>query len=643
MITPRLRRLLPVFLLLLASIPAGAETQEEFDRKIIAELKARDPAAAELFIKANAARARGDHAAATVLYRQVRAAQPGFTHATRRLAGELSRTGDAAGALDLYREAAALDPSPLNLAALAGGLVMPRRGTEPTADDMSKAASICERLTTGPQYDAEVQRQCAMVGLASGTLELTVAAAATLERIAPDEPSTPYFAALAHAVQGQFLRAESDLKRARELGMPEAEYQRLRAAFRGSWPWWLTVSWWAAVGVAIWAAAMTVLLVVGIILSRATLKEAERIPESTVDGAGPHRVAVLRRIYATVIAITAASYYLSLPLLIAVVLLFGGGVFYVFTLIGRIPVQLLIGLFVVVVVTIFSILKSLAVMSRDEDPGMRADLEANPRLKSVLEEVAARIGTRPVDSVFLLPGTEFAVMERGGVLKRMRERADRCLLVGVGVLDGFRLSGFRAVLAHEYGHFINRDTSGGGFALSVRRSMNRMAQGLAGSGAKMAFSPAWWFLAAFGRLFARISHGASRLQEVMADRWAVSAYGAAAFTSGLRHVIERSVRFNLHTQLTVLDMQAAGKPVANLYAYAPKHQASEEDVRRAVDEALSREPTVYDSHPSPMQRFEWASRIEGTYTPADGDSDEAWQLFEKRREIEQEMTSRAFV
>ena len=63
MIAPWLRRLLPV-LPLLTSIPAGAETREGFDRRIIAELKARDPVAAELFVKANVARDRGDHAAA---------------------------------------------------------------------------------------------------------------------------------------------------------------------------------------------------------------------------------------------------------------------------------------------------------------------------------------------------------------------------------------------------------------------------------------------------------------------------------------------------------------------------------------------------------------------------------------------------
>jgi hypothetical protein len=270
-------------------------------------------------------------------------------------------------------------------------------------------------------------------------------------------------------------------------------------------------------------------------------------------------------------------------------------------------------------------------------------LATHPRLKAVLDTVAAEVGTRPVDTVFLLPGTEFAVMERGGLTRRLQGRAERCLLIGVGVLEGFRLGSFRAVLAHEYGHFVNRDTSGGRFALSVRRSMSQMAQTLAASGATMAFSPAWWFLAAFGRLFQRISHGASRLQEVMADRWAVAVYGAGAFTDGLRHVIERSIRFGIRKQLAVLDMRATQQPVTNLYTYEPKHQAPEEEIRRVVEMALSAEPSAYDSHPSPAQRFEWAARIGGPEFAAGSEPDDAWQLFDNRADIELEMTSRAFV
>lgn len=45
-------------------------------------------------------------------------------------------------------------------------------------------------------------------------------------------------------------------------------------------------------------------------------------------------------------------------------------------------------------------------------------------------------------------------------------------------------------------------------------------------------------------LFRRISHGATRLQEVLADRVAVRNYGAAAFEEGLGHVVRRQVEFD---------------------------------------------------------------------------------------------------
>ena len=48
----------------------------------------------------------------------------------------------------------------------------------------------------------------------------------------------------------------------------------------------------------------------------------------------------------------------------------------------------------------------------------------------------------------------------------------------------------KAVLAHEYGHFANRDTAGGGFALAVRRAVLEMARTLAEGGAATWYNPA---------------------------------------------------------------------------------------------------------------------------------------------------------
>src|SRR6185503_9969406 len=159
----------------------------------------------------------------------------------------------------------------------------------------------------------------------------------------------------------------------------------------------------------------------------------------------------------------------------------------------------------------------------------------------------------------------------------------------------------KAILGHEYGHYSNRDTAGGAFALSVRNSLAATAHGLASGGAASWYNPAWLFVNGFNRVFLRISEGASRLQEVLADRWAVFAYGADAFEAGLRHVVERGVRFDAHVGLTLKEVVDGKVPLANLYTYAPKEKP--EDLSNAIEEALNRKSSPYDSHPTPAERF----------------------------------------
>ena len=61
----------------------------------------------------------------------------------------------------------------------------------------------------------------------------------------------------------------------------------------------------------------------------------------------------------------------------------------------------------------------------------------------------------------------------------------------------------------------------------------------------------------------------------------------------------------------------------------------------AVTEALSAEPSAYDSHPSPTERFAWTERLEAESAPSTADDGDAvWSLFSDRTEIEELMTQR---
>jgi len=337
--------------------------------------------------------------------------------------------------------------------------------------------------------------------------------------------------------------------------------------------------------------------------------------------------------------LTCAYYYVSLPVVTLAVAGLGAGLIYWSIAIGRIPLRLLVLGMLVVVGSLLAIARSVFVRARDEDPGEPLDLQNNPRLRAALDEVAARIGARPVDAVYITPGTDIAVLERGGLGRQLRGRSQRCLVLGAGVLDGMRVREFKAVLAHEYGHFQNEDTAGGGFALAVRRSLMTMAMHLARGRVASPFNPAWWFVHGFHALFLRVSQGASRLQEVLADRWSAFAYGPQAFARGLTHVVERSVRFEAHMSATLNELIPAARPVRNLYTFRPEKPIDDGALEDAVRGAMNRPPSPYDSHPPPADRIAWVKKVAVEPAPeSEEDARDAWTLISAREAVECRMT-----
>jgi Zn-dependent protease with chaperone function len=243
-----------------------------------------------------------------------------------------------------------------------------------------------------------------------------------------------------------------------------------------------------------------------------------------------------------------------------------------------------------------------------------------------------------VDTVFVTPGTDAAVYERGGLARQLAGRTERCLILGVGLLDGMTHAQLKSVLAHEYGHFVNKDTAGGGFSLAVRRSVLQMAEALAAGGAAAWYNPAWLFVTRFYNLFLRVSQGASRLQEILADRWAALAYGGRSFAAGLTHVVTRSIRFDKHADATLHEVLDGSLPLRNLYRYAPAKAVDEQEVAEEVAKALNAEPSPYDSHPRPADRIAWVGDVACAFEVDLEDGAPAWTLFADREELERRLT-----
>ncbi len=304
------------------------------------------------------------------------------------------------------------------------------------------------------------------------------------------------------------------------------------------------------------------------------------------------------------------------------------GVYYYISL----PVVLL--LVIGAIMTIWSMLRSLFLRIPTTDPGRPLARDEAEELWRVVEEVAAKLKTRPVDEIRVTGGTDLCVYERGTWREKLRDRAKRILVLGTALLPDFQQEDFRCVLAHEYGHFSHRDTAGGDVAMRVQSDIMKFYYAMAAAGQATKLNVAFHFLRIYHFIFRRISHGATRLQEVLADRAAAQAYGAAALGGGLCHVIRKSVAFEHRANHEIKDAIQTSRPLQNLYELPAIAPDSEE---KAYAKAIGRKTTADDTHPGPKDRFRYVAGLEPEgRTPAPG---VVWSLFHNPQAITDEMVA----
>jgi Zn-dependent protease with chaperone function len=620
----------------------AAEEAASYEARLLAELGGVAPAAVEDARAASEDYQAGRWKEALERYERVAVAAPGWSHALRRECAALRELGQREKALQLCRRANQLAPLPENALALAMTLLA---GKPPAQAESAEARGLAAGAMGRRPEDFSLVAGVCSVALQSDDLALLESCSRRMGALVPDDRATLFYGTIAALSAGRLREATALLGRARAAGLdPELAGKLAQAIEAQRGP----VDRYGLPGLklaAVWAAGLALLLALGAVLSVATGAAAVRLARSGArSGAGNEGSSHLKRLYGAVLWACCVYYYLSIPIVLAGVLALGAAVFYGFMALGQIPVKLVIVLGLVAAMTVWAVLKSLWVSvvrgPAGADPGARLDPAAHPALTQAISAVAAKIGTRPVDTVFLTPGTDVAVFERGSMLRQLSGRSERCLILGVGVLEGMTQGQLKAILAHEYGHFVNRDTAGGGLALAVRRSLLEMGRTLAQGGAATWYNPAWWFVRGFYKLFLRISHGASRLQEILADRWAALAYGGRNFASGLRHVIAQSVRFDDHAERTLKEVIEGQRALVNLYRYAPAAPSGEGEkpIDAAIQAALEAEPSPYDSHPRPKDRIAW---VQGIDAPRGLDDEQpAWALFADREALEKEMTDR---
>jgi len=183
-------------------------------------------------------------------------------------------------------------------------------------------------------------------------------------------------------------------------------------------------------------------------------------------------------------------------------------------------------------------------------PALRIDLNAEPRLKNLLDETSVMLRTLPPDTVVLHADANFFV-QQGALAVFNGEARGRILAMSLPLLSFISTAELRAILAHELAHFTGKDEVFSATVIPAYTKLARSIQvmsailGAAPSGSGHRRNPGWlgvplifpWFLlnlywTAFHRLNVRIS----RTRERRADVMAALACGSTSLSSALRKV-----------------------------------------------------------------------------------------------------------
>lgn len=299
-----------------------------------------------------------------------------------------------------------------------------------------------------------------------------------------------------------------------------------------------------------------------------------------------------------------------------------------------------------ILVTFVPVLAALYFSKPRRNPNQRfLSRSESPLLWDVVDDVAKQVGTHPVDKILLIPYTSIAVSEEGGLSLRFWKRRERQLTLGFGSLPGMTQGQFKAILAHEYGHFSNRDLAGINRAYQVQIALIEMRAALDEEAASARYL-LWTIFLLWIRfllkvyyfyIFFPVTRGATQIQEMMADRFAARSYGSVNFANGLKHVVWRGMVFEIQLKREEQEARRLKRRLQNLYTLPDLDAELGQKVISVFHQVMSRRPSLYDSHPSPEQRIQLADalKVEKSFP---GDSEAVWKLFSNSEGLQMEMT-----
>jgi heat shock protein HtpX len=259
---------------------------------------------------------------------------------------------------------------------------------------------------------------------------------------------------------------------------------------------------------------------------------------------------------------------------------------------GRVSGRLTIGC----VITALGVAAAL-IPRRDhfEPPGPRLLEDEHPRLFALIRDVATATNQPVPEEVYVVDGVNAWVAQRGGV---MGFGSRPIMGLGLPLVQSLTVDELKAVIAHEFGHYLGADVKMGPWIYKTRAAIGRAVDVLETNIVGTVF--VW-----YGHLFMRLTMAISRHQEFVADAVSARITAPAIAARTLRRVATTAPVFGLFMREEVMPVLNAGylPPIAagfHQYLRSARVTGMIEKIGSAVE--ADHEATAMDTHPPLAQR-----------------------------------------
>ncbi len=268
-----------------------------------------------------------------------------------------------------------------------------------------------------------------------------------------------------------------------------------------------------------------------------------------------------------------------------------------------------------------------------DPPGPAINLQKNPKLAAMIRSVARKLKEPIPKEIYFTGECNAFVAERGGL---MGFGSRRVMGIGLPLMQLLSVNELNAILAHEFGHFSNRDTVLGSWVYTTHDLIFRTLDNL-----EQASSLLQYPFIFYAKLFLRVSHGISRHQEFVADKCAVEVFGREVVSSALKKIHAATGAFEAYWDSDVTPVLVKGylPKVTEGFSMFISSKNFDKDYRVNLRASLREERiSPYDTHPTLSERLLAINEIsDSSATVEEVERETAISLVSDIQEIERKL------